>query len=67
MAKRRRRRKRRRKAIAENMLKEIGNITILPTKFKQERSVQENKYTRSDALRNIYKAKVNTITKKRGK
>jgi|TARA_R100001594_G_C3963440_1_gene245961 hypothetical protein len=49
------------------MFDEISNIPILKPALKKPNRQPGVKYTRSDAMRNIYKAKVNNITKKRGK
>ena len=46
------------------MLGQILNIPIISNKPVKE--AERVKYTKSDALRNVYKAKVNKITKKRG-
>jgi len=48
------------------MLDSIAHISIPFPKITVENEVR-HKYTKSDALRNIYKAKVDKITKKRGK
>jgi len=48
------------------MLDSIANISIPFPKIPEEKKVR-HKYTKSDALRNIYKVKVDKITKKRGK
>jgi hypothetical protein len=48
------------------MLDSIANIFIPSPKIPGENKIR-HKYTKSDALRNIYKAKVDKITKKRGK
>jgi hypothetical protein len=48
------------------MLDSIANISIPFPKIPDEEKIR-HKYTKSDALRNIYKAKVDKITKKRGK
>ena len=49
------------------MFDEISNIPILKPALKKPNRQPGVKYTRPDAMRNIYKAKVNNITKKRGK
>ena len=48
------------------MLDSIANISIPFPKIPEEKKVR-HKYTKSDALRNVYKAKIDKITKKRGK
>jgi hypothetical protein len=49
------------------MFNDIANIPILSVKKEKENIVPRPKYTKSQAMRNVYKAKVNNITKKRGK
>ena len=46
---------------------DIIDIPIVKPALKKPKKKPRSKYTRSNALRNIYKAKVNNITKKRGK
>ena len=51
------------------MFNDIANIVVIaPEKQKENKEiVSRPKYTKSQAMRNVYKAKVNNITKKRGK
>ena len=49
------------------MFDEIANIVIISPKTENKQIVPKPKYTKSDALRNVYKAKVSNINKKRGK
>ena len=49
------------------MFDEISNRPILKPALKKPNRQPGVKYTRSNAMRNIYKAKVDNITKKRGK
>ena len=49
------------------MFNDIANIAIITPKPEEKQIVPKHKYTKSDALRNIYKVKVDKITKKRGK
>jgi|TARA_R110002012_G_C11328358_1_gene576716 hypothetical protein len=46
---------------------DIIDIPIIKPALKKPKKKPRPKYTRSNTLRNIYKAKVNNITKKRGK
>jgi hypothetical protein len=48
------------------MLNDIANITIMPHKNIKRPKQEQNKYTKSDALRNVYRAKVHTLINKRG-
>jgi len=49
------------------MFDEIANIVIISPKPEHKQIVPKQKYTKSEALRNVYKAKVSNINKKRGK
>jgi hypothetical protein len=49
------------------MFNDIANITIISPQPDKIKIKPRPKYTKSDALRNVYKAKVDNITKKRGK
>ena len=44
------------------MLDSIANISIPSPKIPGEKKIR-HKYTKSDALRNVYKAKIDKITK----
>jgi len=49
------------------MFNDIANIAIITPKPEKKQSVSKPKYSKSQALRNVYKAKVSNINKKRGK
>jgi len=49
------------------MLDEIANIPIISRKVVPKKKQQRKKYTKSNALRNVYRAKVRSHNKKRGK
>ena len=49
------------------MFDDIIDIPIFKPTLKKQKPKARPKYTKSEAIRNIYKAKVDNITKKRGK
>jgi|TARA_Y100000310_G_scaffold340858_1_gene438067 hypothetical protein len=48
------------------MLDDIVNVPIISYAPIKKKNKEKPKYTKSDAMRNLYKAKVSSITKKRG-